>query len=101
MLRRIRYIIIAIMLCSALNSAAQVAMPDDVCIGTTRIYKVNDSSIPSTYTWKIDDVVQSSTTNQLTVTWDKVGTYLVTVQEHTSDGCDGEIQSGYVYVHPI
>ncbi|SHG07652.1 hypothetical protein SAMN02745131_04231, partial [Flavisolibacter ginsengisoli DSM 18119] len=77
-----------------------MAMPDNVCVGTTKTYQVNDPSVPSTYTWTIDGVIQSSTTNKLTVTWSSPGTYLITVQEHTAAGCDGDLQSGYVFVHP-
>src|SRR6476659_3418974 len=103
MSKRILYIsVLAItLLFCALHSAAQVSsMPDNVCVGTTKTYQVNDPSIPSTYTWTIDGVTQSSTTNKLTVTWTTPGTYLITVQEHTAAGCDGDLQSGYVFVHP-
>lgn len=82
----------------AIKTAAQAAMPDSVCTGVTKIYKVNDSSIPSTYTWMIDGVVQSATGNEITITWQKAGTFLLQVQEHSAAGCDGEIRSGYVYV---
>ena len=90
----------ALLLLSTLKGTTQIAMPDDVCIGTTKTYQVNNT-IGSTYTWKIDGVTQPSTTHQLTVKWDKVGTFEVTVQERTAEGCDGEIQSGYVYVHQL
>src|SRR5688500_5461701 len=98
MLTRVRYIIIsALLLLSTLKGVTQIAMPDNVCVGATKTYQVNNT-VGSTYTWKIDGVTQLSTTHQLTVTWDKVGTFTVTVQERTADGCDGEIQSGFVYV---
>src|SRR5689334_5863872 len=85
----------------ALHSAAQVSsMPDNVCVGATKNYQVNDPSVPSTYTWTIDGVIQTATGNILTVTWSTPGTYLITVQEHSVDGCDGDLQSGYVFVHP-
>src|SRR6266498_4990657 len=101
MYKRIRHIIVfALLLFGGLQAAAQIAMPDNVCVGTTRKYSVNDPSVPSTYTWKIDGVIQSSTTNELNVTWITPGTYFIEVQEHSKDGCDGEIQSGFVYVHP-
>src|SRR6476620_6468309 len=102
MVKQVRYLIVFVLLLfSTLKVAAQNAMPDDVCVGTTRTYSVNDPTVPSTYTWQINGVTQSTTTNSLTVTWNTVGTYLITVQEHSADGCDGEIQSGYVYVHPL
>ena len=103
MLKRVRYIIIsALLLFSILKGAAQNTMPDEVCVGTTRTYQVNPTNpAGSTYTWTIDGVKQSSTTNKLIVPWDKIGTYLITVQERTADGCDGEVRSGVVTVNPL
>jgi gliding motility-associated-like protein len=77
---------------------AQAAMPDTVCVGTTRLYQVNDAAKPSTYTWKVDGVVQTSQRNELTMTWNTPGVFLVTVQEHSNNGCDGDIRSGVVNV---
>src|SRR5689334_15299475 len=101
MTKRLSHIIISILvfLFCSLSSAGQIAMPDNVCVGTERTYSVNDPSVPSTYTWTINGVVQTTTSNKLVVTWNTVGTYLITVQEHSAAGCDGDIQSGYVYVH--
>jgi gliding motility-associated-like protein len=79
---------------------AQIAMPDSVCVGTNRIYRVNDASIPSTYTWTINGVIQSATTHQINITWNTVGTFQLSVQEHGAGGCDGDIRSGIVYVLP-
>lgn len=73
-------------------------MPDTVCVGMSRIYKVNGASPFSTYTWMIEGVVQTAFTNQLNATWDNAGVFLVTVQEHSPDGCDGDLRSGLVYV---
>jgi gliding motility-associated-like protein len=102
MFKRLRYIIVsAMLLFSVMQTAAQVAMPDNVCIGTTRLYSVNDPTVPSTYTWKIDGVTQTSTTNSISITWNTAGTFLVTVQEHAVNGCSGDIRSGYVYVNPL
>lgn len=83
------------------QTIAQIAMPDTVCIGTNRIYKVNDATTPSTYTWKIDGITQSATRNEINITWNIAGTYLLTVQEHANNGCDGDIRSGLVYVIPL
>ena len=60
---------------------AQVAMPDTVCIGTNRIYKVNDASVPSTYTWTVNGITQSGNRNELQITWTTAGVYQLTVQE--------------------
>ncbi len=78
---------------------AQSALPDTVCVGATKKYTVNDATVPSTYTWKINGITQSSTKNDLSVTWNVVGTFQLTVQERNAAGCDGDIQSGTVTVN--
>lgn len=102
MFKRIQHIIVLLlMLVSFTQAIAQIAMPDTVCIGTTRTYKVNDASVPSTYTWKINNVTQSSTKNEITVTWNTPGTFELTVLERSANGCEGDIRSGLVYVMPL
>ena len=102
MRRTFQYIIVsAVMLLSFTKAAAQIAMPDTVCIGTNRVYKVNDAGTASTYTWKIAGVTQSSAKNEIAVLWNTAGIFLLTVQEHTLMGCDGDIKSGLVYVLPL
>jgi gliding motility-associated-like protein len=100
MINRLRYMIVLVMLLSITPAIAQIAMPDTVCIGTSRIYTVNDATVPSTYTWKVDGIAQTSTTHQLSITWNIPGVFLVTVQEHPQNGCDGDIRSGLVHVNP-
>lgn len=90
-----------LLLLSNRQTIAQIAMPDTVCIGTNRIYKVNDATTPLTYTWKIDGITQSATRNEMNITWNIAGTFLLTVQEHANNGCDGDIRSGLVYVIPL
>jgi len=55
-----RYILLSgIVLFSSLRVAAQLAMPDNVCIGAVKHYYVDPNPVPgSTYTWKIDGVTQ-------------------------------------------
>lgn len=77
---------------------AQIAMPDTVCVGTARVYQVNDASIPSTYTWKIDGVTQASIKNAISINWNTAGTFLLSVKEHSAGGCDGDMRTGLVYV---
>lgn len=102
MFKRLRYIIVmAMLLFSVMQTAAQVAMPDTVCAGTVRLYSVNDPTVPSTYTWKIDGVTQSTTTNAISITWNTPGTFIVTVQERNAAGCEGDIRSGTVTVNPL
>ena len=79
---------------------AQVAMPDTVCIGTHRIYKVNDASVPSTYTWTVNGITQPGNRHELPITWTTAGVYQLAVQEHANNGCDGDIRTGTVYVMP-
>ena len=100
MLKWIKHIMVSISLVMSINMTAQMAMPDTVCVGTSKTYSVNDPSVPSTYSWKIDGVMQSATANTFGITWNTRGNFLLTVQEHSSSGCDGNIQSGYVYVYP-
>src|SRR6266496_1186082 len=101
MFKHLRYLVIpGLLLFGVLKTSGQLAMPDTVCVGATKHYKVNDPSIPSTYTWTIDGVVQSTTTNEIVITWTAPGHYVLTVQEHSTGGCDGEIRSGDVYVFP-
>jgi gliding motility-associated-like protein len=101
MVKRLRHIIVLVILLFCFTKGiAQIAMPDTVCIGTTRLYHVNDASVPSTYTWKIDGVTQTSTRNEIGVSWNTAGVFQLTVQEHPLIGCDGDIRSGLVYVIP-
>lgn len=86
---------------SGIPAVAQIAMPDTVCVGTTRLYQVNDPTTPSTYTWKIDGITQAATKNEIPVTWNTAGTFLLSVQEHSTAGCDGDIRSGLVIVNPL
>ncbi len=101
MFKKIQHISVCLLLlCSAIKAKAQVAMPDTVCIGTSRIYKVNDAGTPSAYTWKLNGVIQSSTKNDIGITWANAGVYSLTVQEHAINGCDGDFRSGIITVLP-
>jgi hypothetical protein len=102
MLKRYLYILLfGIVLFPAFRLAGQVTMPDNVCTGQFRHYKV-DSNPGSTYTWWIDGVVQAGfTTNEFVHTWNTSNTYLLEVQERSTDGCLGPVRSGQVFVSPI
>ncbi|MDQ6608364.1 MAG: hypothetical protein M3Y85_00890, partial [Bacteroidota bacterium] len=101
MFKRLRYsiVLLVLILCSA-QAIAQMAMPDNVCVGATKIYTVNPVNPPagSTYKWKIDGVVQTTTSNQISILWNTPGPFKLTVQETSAAGCDGDIQSGDVNV---
>ena len=99
MRKRFQYIIVlTVMLLSITHGMAQVAMPDTVCVGTARVYQVNDANISATYTWKIGGVVQASAKNSVSVNWSVAGTFLLSVQEHSAGGCDGDVRTGVVHV---
>jgi gliding motility-associated-like protein len=101
MFKRLQHIIVLVMLLfSFMQAIAQTAMPDTVCLGTSRIYRVNNATVPSTYTWKIDGVTQATIKSELSITWNTGGSFLLTVQEHSVNGCNGDVQSGLVYVVP-
>ena len=98
MLKRFRQILLlAILLTVAFQALAQNAMPDKVCVGTTRHYRVTGTP-GSVFTWKIDGVIQSSTSNVLEMTWTTTGTFTVEVQEHNLNNCNSDIKSGVVTV---
>lgn len=104
MLKRFRHMImLAIVLFSFLKAGAQMAMPDYVCVGATKHYHVNPNPVPgSTYTWKIDGVTQdASTTNEIDIKWSAAGTFTLSVQERSADGCLGPVQTGEVFVRQI
>ena len=98
LVRIIHSMFLLLLLADCRQVAAQASMPDTVCVGTSRIYKVNDATRPSTYTWKIDGLVQTTTRNELAISWTVPGVYQLSVQEHANNGCDGDIRSGTVYV---
>jgi CHU_C Type IX secretion signal domain len=99
MRRLIQHIVLLLMLTAGFTKViAQNAMPDTVCAGATRVYKVEGSSPLSTYTWMIEGVVQAGSSSEMNMTWNTAGVFLVTVQEHSPDGCDGDLRSGIVYV---
>ncbi len=102
MYKRLQHImVLLLLLLSSTHSMAQIAMPDTVCVGVTRVYKVNDAITPSTYTWTIDDVKKTSIINDISITWNTPGVFQLTVQEHSNNGCEGDIRSGTVYVNPL
>ena len=104
MLNQPRFILTGCVLLSVcLSAVAQLPMPDNVCIGAAKHYNVDPNSVPgSTYTWKINGVIQvCSATNGIDITWDTTGTFVVEVQEICAEGCTGPLRSGLVYVNPV
>jgi len=79
---------------------AQESMPDYVCIGETKYYKV-DHNPGSSYVWRIDGVIQKgSGGNEFHFTWHIENTFLVEVQEFSSKGCPGPVRTAKVIVSP-
>lgn len=98
MYRLFKYILLLIVALSAMLQAyGQSAMPDNVCVGTTKDYWVTETP-GSTYIWKINDIEQPATGHLISVLWDVPGNYIITVQEESAGGCTGEIQTGAVFV---
>jgi len=92
----------AIVLSSALRAAAQLPMPDKVCVGAGRSYWVDSTVNPgSIYSWAIDGtVVQSGITCSFAHTWNFEGTFELTIRQITASGCVGKINTGQVIVIP-
>ena len=97
MLKTSRYILLLVLLFTgAFQALAQMSSPDQVCLGTSRKYWV--FGLPnSIYTWKVNGVIQGSTTDSFETIWDVAGTFTVEVQEH-QDLCLGDVQSILVTV---
>jgi len=92
---------IAFSLFCSVKATAQLSMPDNLFVGAEKQYWVDSiTGSGSTYTWKIDGVIrQTGSVNLFLTTWNAVGSYLLEVQETSSDGCLGEVQSGWVNVN--
>lgn len=92
-----------IVLLMSFNAIAQAAMPDNTCVGALKHYNVESNSIPgSTYIWRIDGIVQPNfTTNEIDITWNTSGSYLLDVRETTEAGCTGPLKSGQVFVNTV
>ena len=102
MRKRIQHFgVLLLLIFSFTQTIAQIAMPDTVCVGTARLYSVNDATVPSSYTWKLNGVIQNSTRNDISIAWNSPGIFQLTVQEHPNSGCNGDIKSGLVYVNPL
>ncbi len=93
--------IIVLVIFHLVPAAAQIAMPDTVCLGGSKTYKVNDAVTNSTYIWKIDGIVQPSVKNEINIIWNTAGIFKLTVQELGVDGCMGDVMSGLVNVSAV
>jgi gliding motility-associated-like protein len=98
MFKRLRYMLLLLVaLAGTFSVSGQVSMPDNVCVGAIKNYWVTDTP-GSVYTWTINGATQTETSSLITVQWDTPGTYTITVQELSADGCLGDVQSGEVIV---
>ncbi|HNW77142.1 MAG TPA: SprB repeat-containing protein, partial [Bacteroidales bacterium] len=102
MLTRIRYILLTILLIAASQAAGQYII-DEVCIGSTRYYRV-DGEAGSTYTWMLTDPLGnvdtlSSTADTVAINWTVApGTYKLSTIQHAITGCDGVLEIGTIEV---
>ncbi|HLN72027.1 MAG TPA: gliding motility-associated C-terminal domain-containing protein [Prolixibacteraceae bacterium] len=97
MIKRILHLLMMIFLISyALQAQAQIALPEQVCVGTVHHYWVE--GLPgSTYTWKVNGVIQDATTDNIDIQWNELGSFTLEVQEHQLT-CNGDVQSAQVNV---
>ncbi len=99
MLKRHPHIVLfGIILLSMSDMSGQATMPDNVCIGQVRHYYV-ESNPGSTYTWRIDGIVQNGfSSSDFVHSWEVSKTYLLEVQERSAYGCPGPVRSVNVIV---
>lgn len=80
------------------DSSAQESMPDNVCVGETKFYRV-DPNPGSTYKWWINGIIQSGFKgNEFYNTWRTSNTFTLEVQEYSSEGCPGPVRSCRIFV---
>jgi gliding motility-associated-like protein len=92
------HIILLLCVLGLTNVSGQMSMPDNVCLGETKLYNV-DYNPGSTYVWWIDGVIQPGFTgNKFLHTWNLENTYLLEVREYSAEGCPGPIRSGQIFV---
>ena len=75
-------------------TTSPLSSPDTVCTGLEVLYSVT-GDINSTYNWSADggDFILSGEPRECRILWGNVtGTYTITAQETTAQGCIGEIQ---------
>jgi len=79
-----------------------MTMPDHVCTGqTNRYYIIPSADTGSTFTWWINgEIMTGINSGEFIYTWNSPGTYLLEVQERSSDGCNGPKLSGIVLANP-
>jgi len=98
----IRYLLLlALVLFSAFRAAAQLPMPDKVCVGASNSYWMDSTGNPgATYIWAIDGtVLQSGTTCVFAHTWNFEVTFNLTLRQVSAEGCTGDLQTGQVIVN--
>jgi hypothetical protein len=100
---RFRYILLfSLLQLTGFKIAAQLAMPDNVCIGSVKHYYVDPNPVPgSQYRWRVNGIVQSSVTNEIYITWSEPGTFELDVQESSADGCPGPLRAGQIFVSSV
>lgn len=77
-----------------------VPCPDTTCIGSEVTYSVNGNET-STYNWNVSSggLITTDQTSSCELTWGEVpGTYTISVEEMTEQGCEGNIKTCDVVV---
>lgn len=80
------------------DTSGQESMPDNVCMGETKFYRV-DPNPGSSFKWWIDGVIQDGFMgNEFIHIWNAENTYLLEVQEYSTAGCPGVVISCQIFV---
>lgn len=90
-------LLLLLLLLAAWKGYAESSDPDTVCLDTSKEYWVTPTA-GSTYTWKLNGVTQPGNLATITINWNTLGDFVLSVQETTSDNCLGEIRELMVHV---
>lgn len=78
-----------LLMLSAWKGYGQTSAPDTVCLGSTKNYWVNPTP-GSTYQWRLDGILQPGSSNSISITWNTLGDFMLTVVETSGDLCPGD-----------
>jgi gliding motility-associated-like protein len=117
-MKGLKYLVSMLLLIAALQAAGQTYVIDQVCVGSTRQYRVDGQS-GSSYEWLLTDafklkipIPNSSGTpftetkgttiygNEISINWNKAGIFTLSVVQTSSLGCD-TVEQGEVEVYEL
>jgi hypothetical protein len=90
-------LLLLLLLLAGWKGYAESSDPDTVCLDTSKEYWVTPTT-GSTYVWKVNGVVQPGNLANITILWNVLGDFVLSVQETTIDNCFGEIRELPVHV---